>query len=379
MKATFLVLTLCASSTVLHGDNLLVSGIAHGELYPTGRPEVHLWCDFQVAVNECQWLIKVQTRTRSDAAPESVLLNYESWSDATNVYTAGYLKPDDRTRIVNELPTPSRSRAAVGLAFIEKAVVPRGDSNPLIGAIWYAYCSRCYLQTLKKSEMEPPFSVNDDLYFYQRGITNLPVLWQPLDQEPYLPSWIVFLHQGKVLNRDSKEVRLPAPFNKGFTNAVFRVISIRSSGGRVYPQHTTLEIQYPLPDDRKKSLSLRRIQFYDFEITNSTVLPSAFNFVPELSATVNVIDRRFMKPDRPRMDLSYTTNRWLTDAEVQALPVYRSREQLSRNITRSEPRHPRLMATAIYVTFGTFLFLPFFFMICRRHKSKTTQNERLKL
>ena len=118
---------------------------------------------------------------------------------------------------------------------------------PHVGPIWLTYLSACYLKNADPARMPPPIALNIAggsplpmfARYYQKSIwstdaaTGLPNEFVSLDDEGY--------QKGIVTDQLVRLQRFSPPFDKGFTNVVFKVSEHENFSGYSLPKksHTT--------------------------------------------------------------------------------------------------------------------------------------------
>ncbi len=144
---------------------------------------------------------------------------------------------------------------------------------------------------------------------------------------PNLPLEVAFLHSGTITVAGEKQ-SLPAPFNKGFTNAHLISKSFTNINGMSLPTQVSLRISYPLPGNGEDMIVLAAIEQQILNVTEVNNRITISNFAPQLHVLASVRDKRFMTPSAPKLDLVYESEKWLSDGEVQAMSVYAERKKL---------------------------------------------------
>jgi len=301
-----------------------VAGEAKEVIFTPGRTNEERTTSFRVTVQDCHWIIKVSQLGSTREYERARWLDYETFTDGTNHCTVGYFKEKDLEEFAK---SPQLTNFPKALAFIEKSKVPRGDLSVIIPVLWYGFCSKCYLDTNKGGSLEPPYNVDDDIYYYQKGITSVDAKYSRSGSFPHLPTEISFLHNGKIPNPIDKK-KYPPPFDAGFTNGHFVSTGFTNISGGDIPTSLTFELRRPLPGKGPDEVTLQPYEMEFVTVTEIKERIEATDFFPKIRVNAAVNDNRFITPAFPKMDLHYQTNRMLSDEEVLSMPVYSQRKRM---------------------------------------------------
>jgi hypothetical protein len=151
------------------------------------------------------------------------------------------------------------SKAWAGTAWVEHLDRPSKEDQ-LLQTLWLTYCSSAYLQSITNGKIEPIWLLDNPL-LRKQGFT-LPGTWTLNELPPHLPSELFYTSDGIYhgYNPDTKqpkEIKLPVPYNTGYTGAVFRATSTTNLNGIGIPvafyferSQTPLGNRAPLPRDQ---------------------------------------------------------------------------------------------------------------------------------
>ena len=357
------------------GVEFTATGTALSRSYKLDKPEPvqESSFTFRVSVKDCLWRIQAECLGTTDKIPPKPptppsfdkratgqfrlidRFTVDAGTDGTNNYL---LMSWDREDLRGGAIENGRMRDS--RAEIEKGLVPHFDDIPVVSVLWYAYASHCYLAGVRSNSLEVPFSPTmqnpfDVDYAFEAD-------WQCNPAPPGLPTEIYFQEAGTTTDR-----KLPVPFDKGLTRAVYRATSFKETGVVSVPQHPEYKVFYasltqgakPLP----KGENLFVARQFDIRLDSIEPLPKQFNTVPSPpTGQFRVRDTRFMKATPPIPELLYdATNSWPTEHEVRQLKEFKSETENSANLlpveTRRGSRRIGLTAIGIVVLSGAGLFL----------------------
>ena len=107
-------------------------------------------------------------------------------------------------------------------------------SGDFIAPLWLAFVSQCVLDRQGSNGLITP------VWSTGNSPGNHPAEWLKSDRAPHFPTRVVYRNKGVVRvideasNREA-EVALPAPYQNGFTQAVFEVQGFQVAGDFEYP------------------------------------------------------------------------------------------------------------------------------------------------
>lgn len=154
------------------------------------------------------------------------------------------IKKPDLQRSQNQALTVARPQPFVQYEYNEASAV-----------VWLAYCSRSYLNENRTGKL--PQVWRYDVY-NQSGITNiLPAILTRSVGFPYLPQQVVYANDGaeyELTNGVSLiRRRLLPPFENGYTNALYQVITFTNINGITLPTEFIIDSFRRRPGARKSS------------------------------------------------------------------------------------------------------------------------------
>jgi hypothetical protein len=256
-------------------------------------------------VNALGWLIDLDYGT-------PYVRKFVSGTDGSNIVTVAYYKPQYTN--------------AAGYSIIEKATIPRGDGFLPLSAIWIAVCAPPYLDGLTTNRISPPYFKDGD----RHSPGHYPEVDFFVERTQGMPGYVNrmrFMHDGNAVSIRGERMKVPAPFDKGFTNAVFsttRFARTNQVGGQ-YPEEFTLDYFYIFSDSKKGGeWRLYLSQSCRLWITNAFKTNIANRlFPPALNRASFNMDYRFVAPNSPSMVVRYERDKYLLTEQVEALPQFR--------------------------------------------------------
>jgi hypothetical protein len=172
---------------------------------------------------------------------------------------------------------------------------PNSASWPQLGPIWITYLSAAYLRQADPLKMPPPVSLNvaggSSIWSFQKpyyeksrwlanDLSGLPNEFVAMDEEEYLKGI-----------RNDQLVRIkayPRPFEKGFTNIVFKVLAYQEVFGKQLPKISQLDvfwIAFP-------AIKYEKIHHFTIEASDFSRPPLARIPEPIISGVAAVADMR---------------------------------------------------------------------------------------
>ncbi|HAV65504.1 MAG TPA: hypothetical protein DCY13_24410 [Verrucomicrobiales bacterium] len=317
-----IVMIVIASGFLCAGENFTAEGRGEARLFERGELRETQTAMFSVAASGTNWFIHVQQTGSSRAQERAVSLDYRSFPMGLNVVTLGYFDKGTLERMHSDFA----GHELHGMAWVERTVVPRGDSSIWISPLWYALCSSVYLENHGEGPVEPPYNLDGDLEYFQKGRTNVLARWRLVDAATGLPEVITFLHSGVWRDHLGQERRLPEPWSDGFTNATLRAVWDTNTAGSYQPVSFHFEVAQPESISGRPDV-LRSMLTVEFQVERFERVASIPDPPVRLSGNFTFTDRRFMHPGFEVARLNYVTNRVLSDEEVTALPQFAHRQQ----------------------------------------------------
>lgn len=290
LKFSWLVAILAADAPLLHSAEYEVEGRLEGVRHLDGGQVYKIPpVSFQVTVQDCKWMIHAQNEGSPNAFEHVMSF------DGQYMYKLGV-----------------RSNEWGGA--VSREGVPFFGPFPTIPVIWLALASGCYLETHEKS-IEPPYST---------------AVWRPaipvsisLSKDPArLPQTVVFLDDGYDRSTGVAQKR-EAPYDRGFTNALYSVSKSTNVSGGVLPAEFELQVFRANPSNHAEGVELD--YSYTGYITAVRGTCSTSNFVPTIPADIPgyISDKRFASMESlSAKPFEYQAQRWLSESEVERLPRY---------------------------------------------------------
>jgi hypothetical protein len=205
------------------------------------------------------------------------------------------------------------------------------DDGRTLNYLWLAYASSCYFSAVKTNRLTPIWML-DDPDLLDQGF-DVKAFWQTQTGLPHVPVGVFYLSDGivRALSSDKRhiEFRYPAPFDQGFTNAVYTASATEMVGNLVLPARFVFT-RYYVQDPQHLSV-LNVTEGEALNLREGTAKPP---FRPTFTGQVFVIDKRFRGLDNlvPTITYHVTNGNWLTTDELRPLHTKKlSRELLVRN------------------------------------------------
>ncbi|MEO5802982.1 MAG: hypothetical protein ABIR24_05595 [Verrucomicrobiota bacterium] len=184
---------------------------------------------------------------------------------------------------------PSGVRAAT----IKNVDIP-DDDGTCANYFWLAYASACYFEHATNNKLKPIWML-DDPYLVDEQFT-VKAKWSNSPQAPHLPKQIVYFSDGIYRHlTDGKRgsYSASAPFNQGYTNALYETLSVTNLSGLEIPS----EFKFTRFYISGKELRPRMIVTAKVAEFRTNILPP--NFRPRFSGSVDVSDHRLLFPGYP--------------------------------------------------------------------------------
>jgi hypothetical protein len=180
--------------------------------------------------------------------------NIRVWREGDNSNYHEYAYADGTMHILHHLSRVVDSSGAV-------RVVSSRDLTPYVGSsetrdipptdgsraqfIWFAYASSQYLSSLPTNSMPPIWSPEDPTI--RKQPFEIPVFWERSPRPPHLPWSAQFVSDGyyRSYNPSTKKldvIPLASPYDRGFTNALYRVLETTNLNSIVLPTRFVFEI-----------------------------------------------------------------------------------------------------------------------------------------
>jgi hypothetical protein len=302
-----------------HGQIYHVAGEAvFRSFYENEQPAWQRASRFAVASNDRQWWIRI--------TPENTEVTdyYMICCDGIDTYSYEMLETGVRLRAQRGEYVASN----IAAGHIRRGNLPRHRGAHEAGALWLAFASAYYLNKESSGYLEPAATLNvnsgNDLEPYQ--ILRQKTTVSRFKQKPFLPSEVVYYDDGRyrIPGSDSPHatIQFPPPYQKGFTNTVYRVITATNVAGLTVPLRAEMTTYVPKRDGTH-STHLRMIAQYEILTTNVTELGSWNMDCRELPGVTFVHDYRFAEVLSPVYAVTYfCTNSFPAEEEVKQYPQF---------------------------------------------------------
>ena len=251
--------------------------------------------------------------------------------------------------------------------------VPNWLLAPELGPIWLTYLSASCFDTADPHRILAPVALN------VAGASSLPLFatyylgcQRVLDASTGLPRELVcsddgFL-RGMVHGQLVTVQRFPPPFDKGFTNIVFRVLEFETFLGNQLPKRSTLEVFWVWQS------RLERIHQFTIQADRFTEVPTSPIPQPTTRGIASVVDGRISTTNGPVLVSYLTTNRYLEPSELTRLPAFA--EAVRRSLTMQRPALPiRTNKLPRLLVLGLLIALAAVFLYVLLHKKPQNINE----
>jgi hypothetical protein len=190
---------------------------------------------------------------------------------------------------------------------VNNRAFPRDDATG-INYLWLAYASAGYLEPPAAKRLEPIW-VLDDPNLFLDGFTQ-EAAWERFPGG--LPRSIVYLNDGKSRTFDGHQSRIerwPAPFDRGFTNAVFLAGVSTNLGGLTVPLEFTFT-RYGVLPLTGGTYDFGPVTITTAKVFNITSAPSRYS-PPSFAGVADVVDLRSVTSNRRVPRAVYQMTNWV--------------------------------------------------------------------
>jgi len=283
---------------------------------PSGKMQEQRAVVFKLNVSDCQWRIRFH---RDEGTNQINSPDYtEVSSDGVFLYYLSNLE----SAIANQ------KKRGANFGVDHNTAVARRYKGELfhmrfvdeVSPIWLAFASGCYFKNRTNDYVEPGFVFDSVQEYGPPERKRLKSFWRLNEFKPFMPVSVVYIGVGKIKGPNGDLIDRPSPYNNGFTNAVYRIISTTNINGVEFPQHSKLEIFRPTSlFDTNSPL----IPFITYEMSLTAFLrrTGIFHIQPELPGITAIQDEAaFEGSSIPRVTYK-SKDRWPTIAEVRSSGV----------------------------------------------------------
>ena len=255
---------------------------------------------FCVEIADCNWRIKIASTL--SGLTNDTLGQYSYAFDGAKQYRLSSL---DVSGVAGVNPSQTLTRTAF---IADGSFLPFDASEASF--LWIAFASDCYLKSRNYKTCEPVWAVpaasaDDNREFLTTQITQL-------ETGSIFPGEIFFFCDGSTMlpGPGSVRVHYPKPFDAGFKKAHYKVDSIRSFHGSVYPQDFTLEV-YNTKNGALTTNDLYTMWQVKGHVSEIDRVDLKTGFRPDLAGTTRIIDLRYSTKGLPAFE--YLADTWKED------------------------------------------------------------------
>lgn len=194
-----------------------------------------------------------------------------------------------------------------------------------VAPLWLALCSESYLRSSRK-DIQPVF----DMGTFDRSVYPVQGLVAYMDGAPGLPRRIDFRNEGKEMvptvplpGRDFLLQPYPAPYDQGFTNAVYEALESATRYGQVLPLRFKLTCWVPDKNSRR-GMDFLELWHYDAAILAVESSDAPVSMVPDFQVSLTrVADGRMAKHLNGAEMPCYTATNgvWLSEMQANVHPA----------------------------------------------------------
>lgn len=316
------------------------------DTYLNGQLQRQPYKHFTVVSDGCRWLIESSNQEEDfynlKYSDGELLYNVARIPDKAFGRSESDRRPTNQYHVITEAnPVPFEDHSGISL-------------------VWLAYCSSCYLNTVYDDRLRPVWML-DDPTLRDEGFT-LRANVERYDLQ--LPHHITYINDGffRTLEHNSRVTfRAPPPFDKGYTNAVYKALQTTNVSGIIIPTQFEF-VRYAVSKLKDRFILGVRVRASGI-VTQITSHVTSDDFSPQLEGLTFVQDARFAKanPGLPIMNYHTTNVAFLKSDDAN---VVKARRIAARNKAATEsakqPRAmQRLLLLVVAILFGGFAFKTF--------------------
>jgi hypothetical protein len=278
----------------LNARDFEVNGHLTYTLFRNGQTEKSIAKDFKAQVSNCASLYRSYDRERQ--------YYIEVASDGETLYSVGGF-----ARTTNGITT-NRIGASV-----EKRQLPRDDSSN-INYLWLAYGSGCYFDVATNDLIDPLWVLDNPSR--EGPESKVRATWER-NRSERVPRQVTYLGDGfwhtLTMTGAPLDAAMPSPFDKGFTNATYRVLKFTNFYDTFIPTEFIFTRFGVRPTKNNKAVIEKLTETH--ALVSSVTGPSqSTNLLPKFDGAVRALDTRLKNSWRPDLDLTYivTNGNWKT-------------------------------------------------------------------
>jgi hypothetical protein len=236
--------------------------------------------------------------------------------------------------------------------------------------IWFAYCSASYFQSLSNSMALPIWSPEDPTLYRQPF--EMLVYYKVGEAAPHLPASVDFINDGVYRSYNSRQkmldvIQLSPPYDRGFTNAFYRVLAGTNCGNLVLPASFVFQVYSSPISAGSKPFPRLIVRGTASRVANAA--PEA-GLPPQFAGVASVTDWRQpgaavehgAKAELPYVAYPITNAGWLQATQVASLRArieskVQKRLAMQRAAVASPPWKIKLVRCLIAVSLLPILYL----------------------
>ncbi len=314
--ALYCILALASSSkgAIRIDGSILLRGYT-----PLGECFVERSRTFDLVLEGCSWQVRLADTSTNRHAD---LLFWNIFSDGQDVFYLEQYDPVPRARTVFDPQTNQTLKKHVALspnAYVDPGCFPHHRST-LAAPLFLAYGSGCHLATNSTGRLRQTWEFDDENLEYTTF--TLAAEWILTKSSPHFAERVVYHCDGKYhANSKGKSVVVEAapPYNHGWTNAVYEVLSMTNLAGFPVPHRARFTRFAPRPEGTKAS-DLIILTTIDIETKNLSSTDQA-PALPAIEPGLLVNDNRF-RPEIQSPIAYQSDGGWLTARQVRKLPDF---------------------------------------------------------
>ena len=285
------VLITISMRSITYAQQFQVTGVLEKERLFNGKiTQQYPVSEFRIYVDGCNWYIYVKPGG--------------TWED-------GQLEMAYDGEYIRGIGTGGSLTSIAGIYNGNTPPILTENRLPLL---WTAFAAGCYLrEAALTGKLLPPEEMTR---------TPIPARVDWMDTGDNLPARIIYFDDGT--NRmQGKPVPHPPPFDKGYTNAVYKVTEYTNIGRLKLPLRFEFDQFFPRGVHIVSSNDISVGLHLEGKVLTAAARCDVQSFTPALpSSGIHVADGRFLVPEVASTYFRYRTNRWLSKSEVTAVPGF---------------------------------------------------------
>ena len=364
-------------SSLFAGDRAYeVSGEISHRLSVRGKVIVEMFRDFTVRVDDCRW--KIITTDIGTNKFHRAIAAWETGCDGRDTYAMTRFDKEMRpTRVLgpgNSVETSIITNIALpDIAEVNPGMIPsRGPSFHAF--VWFSLASACYLDEAPKGRLGQIWEYEDPERQYKEATMEAQV--ERLDSTLGLPSQVAFFSDGKYYAvKDGRSVVVDGkpPYNKGWTNAIYKVSQATNFQGLRIPLSFTL-LRYVPKNGGRTAEELVVFEETIGRVTRVSRSQDSSPFLPANELGRPVLDNRFRGNTEVPVVAKSKTGEWLDRSGVEAMPSFKVQVASGQQYQRQKERAANRLPAYRWVTYAAFIVLaaaPFLVVLSKRkHKTQ---------